>query len=55
MPKAIHYKANSVIYFSGDVDERVFLLNTGNVALTSVDITTGYQVTEHIKKGEFSG
>ncbi len=55
MPKAIHYKANSVIYFSGDVDERVFLLNTGNVALTSVDITTGYQVTEHIKKGEFFG
>ena len=33
----------------------MFLLNTGNVALTSVDITTGYQVTEHIKKGEFFG
>ncbi len=55
MPKAIHYKANSVIYFSGDVDARVFLLNTGNIALTSVDITTGYQVTEYIKKGEFFG
>ena len=38
MPKAINYKANSVVYFSGDFDERVFLLNTGSIALTSIDI-----------------
>ncbi len=55
MPKAIRYKANSVVYFSGDFDERVFLLNTGNVALTSIDIETGAQVTDYIKTGEFFG
>ena len=55
MPKAIRYKANSVVYFSGDFDERVFLLNTGNIALTSIDIKTGAQVTDYIKTGEFFG
>ncbi len=55
MPKAINYKANSVVYFSGDFDGRVFLLNTGNIALTSINIETGAQVTEYIKTGEFFG
>lgn len=55
MPKAIRYKSNSVVYFAGDFDDRVFLLNTGNVALTSVDIETGAQITEYIKQGEFFG
>ncbi|MEL3911616.1 cyclic nucleotide-binding domain-containing protein [Treponema pedis] len=55
MPKAIRYKANSVVYFSGDFDERVFLLKTGNIALTSIDIETGAQVTDYIKTGEFFG
>lgn len=55
MPKAINYKANSVVYFSGDFDERVFLLNTGSIALTSIDIETGEQVTDYIKTGEFFG
>lgn len=55
MPKAMQFKANSVIYFSGDFDERVFLLNKGNIALNSIDIITGVQVTEYIKTGEFFG
>ncbi len=55
MPKAINYKSNSVVYFSGDFDGRVFLLNTGNIALTSINIETGAQVTEYIKTGEFFG
>jgi len=55
MPKAITYKSNSVVYFAGDVDERVFLLQTGSIALTSVDIETGDQVTNYIKEGEFFG
>lgn len=55
MPKAINYKANSVVYFSGDFDDRVFLLKTGNIALTFINIETGAQVTEHIKTGEFFG
>lgn len=55
MPKAVRYKSNSVVYFAGDFDDRVFLLNTGNVALTSIDVETGTQVTEYIKQGEFFG
>ena len=55
MPKAIQYSANSVIYFSGDFDARVFLLHSGHVALNSVDIETRAQITEYIKTGEFFG
>ncbi len=55
MPKAVQYKPNSVIYFAGDLDDRVFLLQKGHIALTSTDIETGQQVTEYIKEGEFFG
>jgi len=55
MPKAVQYKPNSIIYFAGDVDDRVFLLQKGRVALTSTDIETGKQVTEYIREGEFFG
>ncbi|HKL85245.1 MAG TPA: cyclic nucleotide-binding domain-containing protein [Treponemataceae bacterium] len=55
MPKAIQFKPNSVIYFAGDVDDRVFLLQKGRVALTSTDIETGKQVTDYIREGEFFG
>lgn len=55
MPKAVQYKPNSVVYFAGDVDERVYLLQKGRIALTSTDIETGKQVTEYIREGEFFG
>ncbi len=55
MPKAVQYKPNSVIYFAGDVDDRVFLLQRGRIALTSTDIETGKQITEYIREGEFFG
>ncbi len=55
MPKAVQYKPNSVIYFAGDVDDRVYLLQKGRVALTSTDIETGKQITEYIREGEFFG
>lgn len=55
MPKAVQYKPNSVIYFAGDVDDRIFLLQKGRIALTSTDIETAKQVTEYIKEGEFFG
>lgn len=55
MPKAINYKANSVIYFSSDVSDRVFLLKSGNIAITYIDIETDAQVTDYVKTGEFFG
>jgi len=55
MPKAVQYTKGSIIYFSGDRDERVFILQQGIVILTSTDIETGTAVTEQIRNGEFFG
>lgn len=55
MPKTMQYTKGSIIYFSGDRDERIFILQKGYILLTSVDIETGSSVVEHIKEGEFFG
>ena len=55
MPKAVQYSANSVVYFSGDVDSRVYLLHSGCIALSSIDIETGAKAVEQVKTGEFFG
>ncbi len=54
-PKSMQYKANSIIFFKGDVSDRVFLLNSGKVTLNSIDIETGEEVHDLIKTGEFFG
>ena len=55
MPKAIQYRANSVIYYKDDASDRVFILNSGKVGLNSVDIETGQAVHDTVKTGEFFG
>jgi TolA-binding protein len=55
VPKAIQYRANSVIYFKGDASERVFILNSGKVGLNSIDIETAQEVHDIVKTGEFFG
>ncbi|MFP4204508.1 MAG: cyclic nucleotide-binding domain-containing protein [Spirochaetaceae bacterium] len=55
MPKAMHYKANSVIYFKGDAADRIYILKSGRVSLTSNDIETGQEVHDYIQTGEFFG
>ena len=55
MPKTIQYTKGSIIYFSGDRDERIFILQKGYILLSSVDIETGANVVEHIREGEFFG
>ncbi|MFP4385452.1 MAG: tetratricopeptide repeat protein [Spirochaetia bacterium] len=55
MPKAMTYKANSVIYFKGDVSDRIFILKAGKVSLTSTDIETGQEIHDYIQTGEFFG
>lgn len=55
MPKVMSYKAGSIIFFAGDKDERIFILQTGDVVLLAVDIVTGLEVKENVKKGEFFG
>ena len=54
-PKAVQYRANSIIYFKGDQSDRIFLLNAGTVSLSYVDIETGQEVRDLIKMGEFFG
>jgi TolA-binding protein len=55
MPKAGNYRANSVIYFQGDVSDRIFVLQAGKVSLNYTDIETGKDVHEIIAMGEFFG
>lgn len=55
MPKAVNYSKGSVIYFSGDIDDRVFILQKGNAVATNDDVETKLPVTEQIKNGEFFG
>jgi CRP-like cAMP-binding protein len=55
MPKALTYRANSVIYFQGDVADKVYILQKGKVSLNYSDIETGQDIHELIQMGEFFG
>lgn len=54
-PKSITYKPNSIIYFKGDIADRIFILNNGKVSLNFINIETGQELHEFIKTGEFFG
>jgi TolA-binding protein len=54
-PKSITYKPNSIIYFKGDIADRIFILNNGSVSLNFINIETGQELHEYIKTGEFFG
>lgn len=55
MPKVVQYAKGSIIYFTDDKDDRVFILQSGIVVLTTVDIESNSPVTEQAKTGEFFG
>lgn len=55
MPRVMQYTKGSIIYFAGDKDERIFILQNGSVILTSLDIETEKPITEQVKNGEFFG
>ena len=55
MPKLVPYSKGSVIFFSGDKDERIFILQSGTVTLKYEDIVTGEEFTEQLEAGEFFG
>jgi CRP-like cAMP-binding protein len=55
LPKPAVFKANSVVYFQGDVDERIYILKSGRVVLRSRDIETGQDINDLIQTGEFFG
>jgi CRP-like cAMP-binding protein len=49
------FKANSVIYFRGDVSDKIYILKSGRVSLNSTDIETGQEIHDYIQTGEFFG
>jgi len=55
MPKAMRYTTDSIIYFAGNTDYRIFILQSGVVNLSSIDIETGNEINEKVKDGEFFG
>lgn len=55
MPRAVQYKTNSIVYFQGDVAERIYILKSGKVSLNYIDIETGQEMHELIQTGEFFG
>ncbi len=55
MPKVVNYSKGSIIYFAGDRDERVYILQKGCVVISTTDVETNMPVTEQIKTGEFFG
>jgi len=55
MPKVLSYAKGSIIFFEGDRDERVYILQSGSVVLTQTDLETGSQLSELVNVGEFFG
>jgi CRP-like cAMP-binding protein len=55
MPKPFQYRPGSVIYFQGDVADKIFILQSGQVNLTYQDIETGDDVHDLVQPGEFFG
>jgi len=54
-PKAISFKANSIVYFKGDKGENVYILQKGQVSLNYQDIQTGVDMHDFVQTGEFFG
>ncbi len=55
MPKSVRYTADSVVFFHGDMDERIYILKSGRIVLRSHDIETGQEVRDVVQTGEFFG
>lgn len=55
MPKAMQYTKGSIIYFEGDRDDRIFIMQSGSVLLSSTDIESGLPTADQVKSGEFFG
>ncbi|MFW6234609.1 MAG: tetratricopeptide repeat protein [Spirochaetota bacterium] len=49
------YKPGSVIYFRGDIGDKIYVLKNGRIMLTSEDIETGEEIQERVGVGEFFG
>jgi TolA-binding protein len=56
MPKTLRYRDGAVIYFQGENSaEKIYLLQSGKVALSYKDIETGDNLSDLVQPGEFFG
>ena len=55
MPKSVPYTKGSIIYFEGDQGESLYIIQSGEVVLKTLDIVTGEEKIEKLKTGEFFG
>ena len=49
------YKAGSIVYFTGDTSDRVYILKQGQAQSIFLSEETGYETRELINIGEFFG
>lgn len=55
MARTVQFTKGSIIFFEGDKDENIYILQSGAVALRSMDLETGTQISEQLHIGEFFG
>lgn len=55
MPKLINYNQGSIIYFAGDRDGKVYILQKGLIVLSGIDIESKKPTSVAVKEGEFFG
>ena len=55
MPKLVNFTKGSIVYFENDKDDKIYILQSGTIILTSIDPETKVSVTNQVKPGEFFG
>jgi TolA-binding protein len=55
VPRPMSFKATDVIYFRGDMSDKIYILKSGRIGLNSTDIETGQETHDYIQTGEFFG
>lgn len=55
MPKLVNFSKGSIVYFEDDKDDKIYILQSGTIILTSIEPETKITVTNQVKPGEFFG
>lgn len=55
MPRLVNFSKGSIVYFEDDKDDKIYILQSGTIILTSIDPETKITVTNQVKPGEFFG
>ena len=55
MPKPLQFNTGSLIYYTGEEANKIYILQSGKVSLVYTDIETGDNVRGPVQPGEFFG